>query len=80
MGRTGGSWYFYLQDRRILVELDGPTGDSTSSVVPAIEDLDQGCSYSVTQGRDGKPRFFTVCNNTMKVFAKLQQRRVGLGE
>jgi hypothetical protein len=70
LGRAGGSWYFYVEGR-ILVELDGATGDSTSSVIPAIEESDQRCKYLVTEGRDGKPRFFTVFNNTMKVFAKL---------
>ncbi|RLN00611.1 uncharacterized protein C2845_PM06G32290 [Panicum miliaceum] len=70
LGRAGGSWYFHVEGR-ILVELDGSTGDSTSSVILAIEESDQRCKYLVTEGRDGKPRFFTVFNNTMKVFAKL---------
>ncbi|RLN29995.1 uncharacterized protein C2845_PM05G03540 [Panicum miliaceum] len=69
LGRAGGSRYFCIEGR-ILVELDGSTDDSSPSVLPAIEESYQRCKYFVTEGRDGKPRFVTVFNNTMKVLAK----------
>ncbi|CAN6361559.1 unnamed protein product [Urochloa humidicola] len=73
LGRARGSWYFCVEGRT-LVNLDGSTGDFTSSALPAIEDLDfnQGrCNFFVTELRDGKPHIITVSNNTLKVFARL---------
>lgn len=72
-GRGGDSWYFYGGDNT-LISLDGSTGEFSSSVLPAIEDWDVlilGSRCFVTDGRDGKPRIFTVVKNTMKVFARL---------
>ncbi|CAL4905617.1 unnamed protein product [Urochloa decumbens] len=70
LGHAGGSHYMYV-DGSILIKLDSSTGDFTSSVLPAIEDWDQRYDRFVAEGRDGKPRIFTVFDSTMKVFARL---------
>ncbi|CAN6361565.1 unnamed protein product [Urochloa humidicola] len=70
LGHAGGSHYFYVAGS-ILIQLDGSTGDFTSTVLPAIEDWGQRDDRSVAEGRDGKPRIFTLFDSTMKVFARL---------
>ncbi|CAO1939532.1 unnamed protein product [Urochloa humidicola] len=70
LGHAGGSHYFYVGGS-ILIQLDSSTGDFTSTVLPAIEDWDQRDDRFVAEGRDGKPRIFTVFDSTMKVFARL---------
>lgn len=73
LGRGGDSWYFYGGDS-VLITLDGSTGKFSSSVLPAIEDWDfltSGSRCFVTDGRHGKARIFTVANNTLKVFTRI---------
>ncbi|CAN6334663.1 unnamed protein product [Urochloa humidicola] len=70
LGHAGGSHYFYA-DGSILIQLDGSTGDFTSRVLPAIEDWDKRDDLFVAEGRDGKPRIFTMFDSTLKVFARL---------
>ncbi|CAO1939531.1 unnamed protein product [Urochloa humidicola] len=73
LGHAGGSCYFYVKGRRLIV-LDGSTGDFSSSILPPLEDWDlDAFSYNlfVTNGRDGMPRIITVTCDTMKVFMKL---------
>ncbi|CAL4970199.1 unnamed protein product [Urochloa decumbens] len=73
LGHAGGSWYFYVQGRTLIV-LDGSTGDFSSSVLPPLEDWDLHAwsnNFFVTNGRDGMPRIITVIDDTMKVLAKL---------
>ncbi|CAL4888732.1 unnamed protein product [Urochloa decumbens] len=72
-GHAGGSWYFYVQGRT-LIDLDGSTGDFSSSVLPPLDDWDLHAwsnNFFVTSGRDGMPRIITVIDDTMKVLAKL---------
>ncbi|CAL4898296.1 unnamed protein product [Urochloa decumbens] len=73
LGHAGGSWYFYVKGRTLIV-LDGSTGDFSSSVLPPLEDWDLYTwtyNFFVTSGRDGMPRIITVIGDTMKLFAKL---------
>ncbi|CAN6356711.1 unnamed protein product [Urochloa humidicola] len=76
LGRVGGSRYLYAKGR-ILIHLDGSTGDFTSSVLPAIEDWDLYIC-AVIEGRDRKPRILTMFDNTMKIFAVLEGGEWGL--
>ncbi|CAO1939555.1 unnamed protein product [Urochloa humidicola] len=78
LGRAGGSWYFYTEGRNLVV-LDGSTGKLSHSVLPPpsknwVDDFDLhiwGSKFYVADGRDGKPRIFTVFDETMKVYARL---------
>ncbi|KAF8757333.1 hypothetical protein HU200_010848 [Digitaria exilis] len=73
MGPAGGKWYFCFRGS-ILVELDGSTGDFTSSVFPDIGVMDfdmETCNFFVTEFRDGKPRIITEVNSTVEVFGRL---------
>ncbi|XP_062203225.1 uncharacterized protein LOC133905454 isoform X2 [Phragmites australis] len=73
LGRAGGSWYFHAEGRT-LVMLDGSTSEFSSSMLPAIENWDfhtWSHNFFITDGRDGKPRIFTLFDNDMKVFARL---------
>ncbi|KAF8692305.1 hypothetical protein HU200_039914 [Digitaria exilis] len=72
MGRAGGKRYFCINGST-LVELDGSTGDFTSSVFPDIGCLDFNigmCNFFVTQLQDGKPRIIAVVDITLKVFVR----------
>ncbi|CAN6356703.1 unnamed protein product [Urochloa humidicola] len=74
LGRASGSWYFYVEDRNgTLINLDGSTGEFSSSQLPAIEDWYfhiQRHNCCVSEGCDGKPRIIVVSGDTMKVCAR----------
>ncbi|TVU49453.1 hypothetical protein EJB05_00766, partial [Eragrostis curvula] len=73
MGRAAGKWYFYFQSRKMIV-FDGSTGEFSSSMLPPIVDWDLHIwhfKFYVTEGRDRKPRVFTVFDDTMKVLAMM---------
>ncbi|OEL21965.1 hypothetical protein BAE44_0017019 [Dichanthelium oligosanthes] len=70
-GRSGGSWYFYIEGGTLIV-LDGSTGEFSASVLPATEDWDSSLDLYVTDSRDGEPRLLTVHDGVvLKVFARL---------
>ncbi|RLN30720.1 hypothetical protein C2845_PM05G03450 [Panicum miliaceum] len=82
LGRAGGSQYFYVQGRNLLVALDRSSGEFSHAVFPPPSE-NQGdgdgdfdlpmCRrlFYATDGRDGEPRIFTVFDETMRVYAKL---------
>nr|TKW29244.1 hypothetical protein SEVIR_3G383700v2 [Setaria viridis] len=77
LGGAGGSQYFYAPGRNLVV-LDRGTGEFFHAVFPPptvswAGDFDVHVTRSrfyVTGGRDGKPRIFTVFDETMKVYAR----------
>ena len=79
LGHAGGSQYFYVRGRN-LVALDRSSGEFSHAVFPPPseenddDDFDLVMwthSFYATDGRDGEPRIFTVFDETMKVYAKL---------
>ncbi|CAN6334666.1 unnamed protein product [Urochloa humidicola] len=73
LGHAGGSWYFYIKGRTVII-LDGSTGEFSRSQLPVTEtqDLDMwDHNFYVMEGRDSKPRFFTAFNDTINVFMRL---------
>jgi len=83
MGLAGGSQYFYVRGRNLVV-LDRSSGEFSRAVFPPPSenqggggddfdvDLIMWRAFShATDGRDGEPRIFTVFDETMKVYAKL---------
>jgi hypothetical protein len=73
LGHAGGSWYFYIDDR-ILIILDGSTGEFSRSQLPVAVYQDVGMltyNFYIMEGRDGKPRLFTAFGDSIKVFMRL---------
>ncbi|CAL4898301.1 unnamed protein product [Urochloa decumbens] len=73
VGHSAGCWYFV--EGRALTTLDGSTGDFSSSELPPLRDLDSDTwtrNFFITSGRDGKLHIFTVYDNTMKMFTRLE--------
>ncbi|CAL4898335.1 unnamed protein product [Urochloa decumbens] len=78
LGQAGGSWYFYMQGRNLIV-LDGGTGEFSHSVLlPTLENWDGAAfdlhvrsnKFCIADGHDGEPRFLSVFDATMKVYAR----------
>jgi hypothetical protein len=72
-GPCGGCWYFV--QGKALISLDGSTGDFSSSELPPWKDWDPYTvdrDFCITDGRDGKLRIFTVFDQYMKMFTKLE--------
>ncbi|CAL4898289.1 unnamed protein product [Urochloa decumbens] len=73
LGLAGGSWYFYMIDRTLII-LDGSTGEFSRSQLPitVTQDLNMWrYNFCITEGRDSKPRFFTTFGDSIKVFMRL---------
>ncbi|CAL4905618.1 unnamed protein product [Urochloa decumbens] len=73
MGHSAGCWYFV--QGRALTTLDGRTGDFSSSELLPLRDWDSDTwthNFFITNGRDGKLHIFTVYDNTMKMFTRLE--------
>ncbi|CAN6361570.1 unnamed protein product, partial [Urochloa humidicola] len=73
LGHAGGSWYFYMEDRTLII-LDGSTGEFSCSQLPitVTQDLNMSLyNFRITEGRDSKPRFFTTFCDSIKVFMRL---------
>jgi hypothetical protein len=75
---TPGVQYFYVRGRN-LVALDRSSGEFSHAVFPPPSEENDDDDFDLvmwthsyaTDGRDGEPRIFTVFDETMKVYAKL---------